>query len=148
MKKKDIFILAGGIVVLVLIIFITFLALYQPVQTEEVNVITDKKEYKVGDVLKVKIKNNLKRNICFSSCYPYYFEKKNEEWESYHYLNCQDSNLIEDCVDSEQVKAFELIIPSMEIGLHRLVIPSCIGCNIQEMFKEKRWFYSNEFIIK
>ncbi|GAI12085.1 unnamed protein product, partial [marine sediment metagenome] len=52
-----------------------------------------------------------------------------------------------DCIDSRQVKAFELTAPSIEEGLHRLIISTCIGCNLEEVFREDQKFYSNEFII-
>ena len=43
---------------------------------------TDKTEYQPGENLKIKIKNNFKEQICFSSCYPYLLEKKNGEWKN------------------------------------------------------------------
>ncbi len=146
MKKKKFLIIGTGIAALVIIILI---ALLFP-QKGLVNVITDKNEYKLGDILKVKIENNLRKTICFSSCYPYYLEKKNGDWESYRYKDCSDENLVEICINSKKIKAFEITIPSsfVEAGTHRLTIPACIGCNSNGAFKEDQKLYSNDFIIK
>ena len=146
MNKKDILIILAGLVLLGLIILAVFLI--PPDVLEEVNIITDAKEYGIGDVLKVKIENNLRENICFSSCYPYNIEKKNGEWSSYLYENCPDGNLNKNCIDSRQVKAFEFVIPLIDAGSHRLGISACIGCSANEIFEEGRKFYSNNFLIK
>lgn len=142
MKKR--FLIVGiGLIVLVVIIFIVFSL------SQKVNVITDKTEYLVGDNLRVKIKNNLRKNICLSSCYPYYLEKKEEDWESYSYGDCPETNLVENCIESGKVKAFELELPSfITDGLHRLAIPACLDCGIKQAFNEEQNFYSNDFIIK
>ena len=83
-----------------------------------------------------------------SSCYPYYFEKKDGEWIGYDYENCPVSNLVENCINPKQAKAFEVVIPSIKTGLHRLALPACLGCNIKDKFREDNWFYSNDFVIK
>ncbi len=146
MTKKDILIILAGLIVLA---SITLLAFLIPSNVpEEVNIITNAGEYKAGDVLKVKIENNLKESICFSSCYPYNIEKKNGEWSSYHYQDCLDRDLNESCIDSRQVKAFELVVPFIQTGFHRLGISACVGCNTNEVFKEGQKLYSNDFIIK
>lgn len=146
MIKKDILIILAGLILLGLIILVAFLI---PLDVpEEINVITDAGEYMAGDVLKVKIENNLKENICFSSCYPYNIEKKNGEWTSYRYENCPDSNLNKSCISPKQVRAFELVIPFIEKGFHRLGISACIACNVDEAFEESQKFYSNDFLIK
>jgi len=144
MKKKDFLLVGGGIILLVVIILIGIKA---PPKTQ-VNIITDKKVYQIGSPLKVKIKNNDNKKICFSSCYPYYFEKKNEEWKGYQYENCSGSNLVERCIEPKEVRAFELVIPQLDKGIHRLAIPACIDCGLKEKFKEDKKFYSNDFIIK
>ena len=146
MTKKDFLITLIGLILLGLIILAVFLI--PPKVPEEVNIITDAKEYGIGDVLKVKIENNLKENICFSSCYPYTIEKKNGEWNSYCYEDCLDSDLNESCVGSREVKAFEFVIPSIDTGFHRLGISACIGCNVDEIFEQGQKLYSNDFLIK
>lgn len=146
MEKKKFLIIGTGIALLAIIVLI---ALLFP-QEGLVNVITDKNEYKLGDILKIKVENNLNKNVCFSSCYPYVFERKNGDWESYDYTNCLDSDIVEVCVDSKKIKAFEITIPLsfMEKGDHRLLIPACIGCDRNETFEENQKFYSNDFVIK
>ncbi len=136
------------IVVLILIIIgLGFSFLKVAKYTRSVNIITDKTEYSNESALKVKIENGLKEKICFSSCYPYYLEKKNTGWEGYNYSDCLKDNLNDKCVDAKQVKAFEIKLPSLEKGTYRLAIPICAGCNVPEKFKKDQWFYSNEFII-
>ncbi len=146
-RNKDILILAGGVIALFLIIAVSFL-ISSKTSVEKTKVITDKKEYLIETALKVKIKNDLKTAICFSSCYPYYFERKDGTWESYQYVNCPGTDLAEECTDSNQIKAFELTIPSIEKGVYRLAIPACVGCNLYDKFKKDQWFYSNEFTVE
>jgi len=115
----------------------------------KVNVATDKKEYSKTEALKVKIKNNLSQNICFSSCYPYYLEnKENQEWKSYPYRNCESQDLIEKCIEPKKQKAFEIDFPLAEAGFHRIALPVCADCQLDQEFQETQRFYSNEFEIK
>ena len=114
----------------------------------EILIVTDKKEYITGSSLKVKIKNNFWENICFSSCYPYLLQHKNEKWESYKYVECRKFNGNGHCISAKKEKAFELTLPPVPEGLHRLAIPICIGCKEKDPFKEDKRFYSNEFWIK
>ena len=72
MEKKKFLIIGAGIAVLVIIALIVLLF----PQKGLVNVITDKSEYQLGGILKIKIENNSRKTVCFSSCYPYLFEKK------------------------------------------------------------------------
>jgi hypothetical protein len=150
-NNKDILMIIGGIAALAAILIISSLV---PQKTEfgGAKVITNKDRYKIGENLKVKIKNGLKTDICFSSCSPYYFERKDGSWEAYQYsaLACQSEDVAKPCVRSKTVKAFELNIPSTAIkkGVHRLAIPACIGCSLFDRFKKDKWFYSNQFIIQ
>lgn len=109
---------------------------------------TDATLYENGAVLKTQIWNHSLENICFSSCYPYYLERKDGEWESYNYQNCPDSNLVQECINPWKIKAFELTLPLVQEGFHRLVVPICKECKIGEEFKEIEKLYSNEFEIK
>lgn len=143
MENKEFLKWIGIIVIVAIILAVLFVF-----QGASVKITTDKKEYKAGDTLKVKIKNDSRENICFSSCYPYYWEKKKENWEDYHYVDCPDNNLVDNCVNPKKVKAFELSIPVIDNGLHRLAIPACLGCNLQERFREDQRFYSNDFVIE
>ena len=137
------------LILLVIILLILWMG-WKGYQLEkgEVLIITDKTEYEAGGNLKVKIKNNFSKQICFSSCYPYLLEKKNEKWESYKYVECQKFNGNGHCLKAGQLKAFELTLPKVSEGLHRLAIPICIGCKSEDIFREDKRFYSNEFTVK
>lgn len=115
-----------------------------------VAIFTYQKEYPEGENPKIKIKNNLGKTVCFSSCYPYYLEKDDGSLESYRYGRCPEPDLAETCIEPGQVKAFELILDKIKIekGIHRIAVPACIGCAIQESFRRDKFFYSNEFTIK
>jgi len=136
------------ILIVVLIVIVALTASKEASKAERAEVITDKKEYAVGDSLRVKIKNTLEEEICFSACYPYYLERKDKDWKSYDYQSCSDEDTVDSCVEPEGVKAFELVLPQIEKGLHRLAIPACIGCKGKKNFKDEKWFYSNNFIVK
>ena len=148
MQKKDILIIIGGLALLIFIVLIVFLIFPKTPKEKNINVLTDKTEYMAGEVLKIKIDNNLKESICFSSCYPYYIQKKNDNWEDYYYVDCSKENITEKCVEPKQIKAFELTLPKIEEGFHRLSISACVGCRFNEKFKEDQKFYSNNFIVK
>jgi len=109
---------------------------------------TEKAEYLAGDNLRLKIKNDSGKELCFSTCYPYFLERKEENWERYNYVECKQTNIHNGCIKSEKEKAFELTLPEVEAGLHRLVVPVCSECKPEEGFKEETEFYSNEFLIK
>ena len=150
MEKKKFLIMVGVIIVLIIITLIA-LSKSPKEQLVKVNIITEKAEYEIGDIMKINVENKLDKSICFSSCYPYYLEKKNEKWETYRYTNCSNSDLVKSCVEPGEVNGRELNIPLTEIvkaGFHRLAIPVCVGCNIQDEFREDQRFYSNEFNVK
>jgi hypothetical protein len=109
---------------------------------------TDKNEYNSDTTLKIVLKNNSLRSICLSSCYPYYLEKKNSKFEPFLYSVCGEQNLNQVCVNPRQSKYFETTLPSLQSGSYRLAIPACIGCQIEENFREDKKFYSNGFTIK
>jgi hypothetical protein len=115
---------------------------------EGILIVTDKDEYTAGENLKVKIKNNFGKQICFSSCYPYLLENKNKNWRNYKYAKCQRFNGNDHCIRAGDLKAFELTLPEAIKGVHRLAIPVCIGCKESDTFREDKKFYSNEFTIK
>ena len=139
-------ILIGIFLILVLILFFGFL-LKKP-QEQEVLITTDKTEYALGEAPIMTIKNNLAGNICFSGCYPYYLQKNNGQWQSYHYEECQKPDLVEGCVEVNQAKGFELIVYALQPGFHRIAVPSCLDCRVGEAFREDGIFYSNEFNIR
>ncbi|MBZ9571894.1 hypothetical protein KJA15_00945 [Patescibacteria group bacterium] len=136
------------VVLIILIVLIIGWLVWKYQISGNVLITTDKTEYEQKETLRVKIKNNFRKNVCFSSCYPYYLERKTEEWKSYLYGDCQKKDLIETCVNPGEVKAFEITLSPVEAGLHRIAIPICSDCKTGEEFKESRKFYSNEFTIK
>jgi hypothetical protein len=148
MQAKNFFIFLV-IVALILILVVSWIGWrgYQ-LQKGKVLITTDRTKYEAGSVLRVKIKNNSWENICFSSCYPYYLEKKNTKWESYKYVECHDSDGNGNCTDAQKEKFFELVLPKTSEGLHRLAVPVCGGCQSEDFFKEEKKFYSNEFTIE
>jgi len=111
-------------------------------------VLTDKADYRPGAKMEVKITNNLNRQICFSSCYPYYFEKKENGWKGYDYYNCGQEDLANNCLEPKQSKRFEFELPSLSAGIHRLAIPVCVSCSASGRFQPESWFYSNSFNLK
>lgn len=114
----------------------------------EVTAVTDKQEYIKGEeVLKVKIENTSEKKICFSSCSPFYLQKKGDGYDGFNYKECLD-DLAETCVDPSGVKAFAINLPSKVEGEYLLAIPACVGCSAQQKFREDQKIYSNEFVIK
>lgn len=88
MKNKSILNIVAGIAVLLLIFIVfgvVFILQRANQGTKGITILTDKAEYNKDDILKIKIRNNLDKTICFSSCFPYYIEEKNGErgWKSY-----------------------------------------------------------------
>ena len=121
------------------------------VKDKGVALLTYKTDYSQGENPKIKIENKSTEKICFSSCYPYYLEKNNGGYKSYQYGNCpQELDQAQDCIEPGQVKAFELLLDEMHTdkGPHRIAIPACVGCVLQEKFRQDKFFYSNEFLIK
>ncbi len=139
------------IILIALIILVAVFLVWQKYNTLQVEILikTDKTEYEKEGILRVKIQNNFGKTICFSSCYPYYLERKiDERWESYSYAECREFNSNSDCIDAKKQKAFELVLPNVPAGLHRLAIPACLNCKIEDIFRKDKEFYSNTFLIK
>lgn len=117
-------------------------------ETSLVSIKTDKTDYEEQGTLKLAIKNNSWKNICFSSCYPYVLEKKNNGWLSYPYQSCSKPDVNQICLSAFQSKFFEIILPFLDKGTHRLAVPACLNCDNKDGFREDNKFYSNEFSIK
>ncbi len=145
-KNKEILFYVVGMFTLAIIILAYLL--FSPKNSIKAKVFTDRGEYKIGNALKVDIENHSTKDICFSSCFPYYFERKDGVWEKYKYGDCPQDNIAENCVAPNKIKAFELNIPPIDKGIHRLAVPACIGCAIKDKFRDDKWFYSNEFTVK
>ena len=122
-----------------------------PTQIQLVTISTDKTEYEQGEIVRVLVKNNLDKTICFGTCNPCYLEKKNDKWEAYSKLLCT-RNFIGKCLQPKETKIFEPTkdIPYIEIekGNYRVVCSICIDCEGSIHFREDRLIYSNEFTIK
>lgn len=146
MKNKDLIIPA------ILIILIGAGLIWQEKkysrEVSSVSIKTDKTAYQIGNILRLAIINNLEKNICFSSCYPYLLERKYADWTSYAYQQCLESDINQFCLAASQSKFFEINLPNVDQGSHRLAIPVCISCRDNDSFKEDNRFYSNEFIIQ
>ncbi len=99
---------------------------------------------KEGEDLKIQITNRKQEPICFSSCYPYFLEKKEEEWNSYQYDRCPEEDIIETCILPGGKRAF-LLLAEIEEKTHRISIPFCSLCKEGDVFKEEGKIYSQEF---
>jgi len=150
MEKKSLKVILVLIAIVLILIVLSAVLSSLPIlqQKEKVKISTDKNEYQQTDLLIVNIGNYLNDKICFSSCYPYYIERQDSGWTSYSYSSCLTANVAEKCINPNDTKAFELAIPNLQKGLHRIAVPVCMGCTAQNAFKEQSWFYSNEFLIK
>jgi len=151
MDKKDIFIVILGIIILAAIIAASYFLPEKPAEKwveNNIRILTDKTEYSPGDVLKIKIENNSEEKICFSSCYPYYIQRRNKGWETYHYTDCPEDNVVNNCIEANSVKAFETTLPPINKGSHRLAIEACVACQLKELFRKEKSFFSNQFFIK
>jgi hypothetical protein len=115
---------------------------------EKIEIFTDKSEYQKNESLKFNINNNSESQICLSSVYHYRLEKKNGEWESYSYPKVDREDIIEICITPNRTRAFEIVLPSVSTGTHRIAIPVCVDCREAEIFKESEIFYSNPFEIR
>lgn len=148
MSKKDILIVISGLVVLVVIFVASYLLPGKYGSEGKITILTDREAYSPGEELKVKIENETQEKICFSSCYPYFIQKENGNWKDYRYEDCPEENLVEKCIEPKEVKAFELTIPQVPGGSHRLFIGACINCQLNETFRITRELFSNKFKIK
>lgn len=148
-QKSTIFfaLILFGIIVLILVLGMSKESSVSKKELE-VTVVTNKQEYKKGeDLLKVKIENTSEETICFSSCSPFYLQKKGDGYDGFDYKECSD-DVAEICVDPSGVKAFAINLPSRVGGEYLLAIPACVGCSARQKFREDQKIYSNEFIIK
>lgn len=137
-------------IVAVLLVVLVVIALAVLVwKNQKLVAMTDKEEYSEGETIKIKIRSYfLNKEVCFSSCYPYFLEKQARDWKPYRYEQCFFPDRIERCVKPGELVAFAIPLPSVSDGLHRISIPICQGCHIGEEFRENIRFYSNPFRIK
>ena len=134
-------------IAILLVLFILILGFLSR-SPQKVVITTGQTEYNSGEAPIMTIKNSLTTNICLSSCYPYYLERNNGEWKNYLYEECKEPDLVEMCIEPNQAKGLELIVPAVDPGLHRIAVPFCLDCQVGQTFEENERFYSNEFKIK
>lgn len=152
-KKYILPIIPMAVIIVLLVVVLVIVAILPDIrprlfQTKAANAAMDKNSYNIGGMAKIKISNTSNQKMCFSSCYPYYLEIKNEKgFESYSYLECEAPNLAEKCVNPGETKAFEFQLAYARKGIHRLAISSCSSCEEGKEFKAEKWLYSNEFHI-
>ncbi len=144
-------------VIVVGLILAGFLALaFRGWKGQKIEIVTDKTEYENGAVLRLKIRNFLFKNACFSSCYPYNLERSyhsedsssDSEWKVYPYQDCLHSDSVEKCIRPFETKAFEIPLPRVKKGTHRISVSVCENCQVGQKFQETNKFYSNAFKIK
>jgi len=115
-------------------------------------VTTDKMKYEyVGELeglIKITVKNNLDKTICFQSCNTYYLEKKeNGKWEKLDTIQCF-FNTITECLKPGETKIFEDIRSWKKEGTYKFAVPTCINCEGLEDFRRDQTINSNEFLVK
>jgi hypothetical protein len=137
------------VLIFIILLVLGGLCLKKP-NNKTIEVTTDQQQYNNGGSLKLRIRNLLAANVCFSSCYPYYLERKESknnsaDWDAYSYQSCLYNDQIKECIDPGNTKAFEISLPKIKQGVHRLSLPACKGCAEGQTFQENERFYSNEF---
>jgi len=151
MNKKN---TVAHVILIILIVFIFWqfsknLNKYLGYLFASVSIFTEKAKYSAGENLKLKIVNDSGGTLCFSSCFPYFLEKKDKNWEGYKYVECDRPNTHDGCIEDKKIKAFELALPKeIEGGIHRIMVSVCSNCKLGEVFKEDQRVYSNEFLVK
>lgn len=144
------------IFLIVLFVFSVFFYIYSMKQSstpindyESLSIHTDKEEYDHKDKAIIIIENISDNNVCFSSCYPFYIQKKDMTWENFKYGQCLQKDVAETCINPYGKKAFEVSLEDMGIASanHRFVVTACLNCNIGDDFRIDEIFFSNEFKV-
>lgn len=139
----------GVILIIVLILLVLTTLGILAWQNQEVIIKVERDYYHNGGSLRLKLRNYSLKEICFSGCYPYFLEtKRTETWQAYSYEECPFLNTAERCLKPLGTKFFEVALPEVEKGIHRLAIPVCLGCRSGGEFRESKRLYSAEFEIK
>jgi len=134
-----------------LLVFLTFgsLTLIFIIRASGVLIRMDRPAYQPGEKARVTVVNRLwNSEVCFSSCYPYFYQKKNGVWREYLYRDCNFEDKIVKCVKPFQKKVFQTTVPSIVEGEYRISVPVCAGCNLGTVFREENRFYSEIFRVK
>jgi hypothetical protein len=135
------------VIILIALFVVLFLSYLYLRSTSEVVLMTDKFEYVEGENPKIKISNNTEETVCFSSCYPFYLERKDEEWARYKYDICDKEDRASYCIEAKGNKTFEVLTPYAEPGIHRIQVSACLSCEIGQNFVIGENYYSNDFKI-
>jgi len=102
-----------------------------------------------GEEMKVEVRNKFwNKNLCLSSCYPYFLEKKDGTWDRYSYKECDIDDRISVCLGPRDEKVFRTLLPKVSPGVHRITVPVCEDCNLGTVFHEEDLFYSDTFEIR
>ena len=114
-----------------------------------IEVSVDKAEYMEDDEMLVTIKNDFwGKEICLSSCYPYFLQRKADDWSEYKYKDCIFEDKIVECLSPKKTKTFRTSIPSVAQGAYRVSLPFCCDCNLGMIFKEEGRSNSGLFRIR
>jgi len=118
-------------------------------KSQKLVVVTDKEEYIDGAALRLKVRSLFfNKETCFSSCYPYFLEKKEEDWRGYKYKSCPFPDRIGKCLSPGEMRAFATSLPDVVPGIYRISVPVCQDCSFGQEFRETSKFYSNNFEIR
>jgi len=115
---------------------------------KELDVKIEKSYYSQGESLRLNVKNHLSEKVCFSSCYPYFLEKREDgKWVRYEYSDCPEENVNEICIFPKELKGFKISLDAIEPGVHRVVIPVSDGREEGEEFQEIKKVSSDKFMV-
>lgn len=137
-----------GILIVSILSVILFLSFFQKSGAAQISL--NRAEYSPGEALEVAVRNDFGREICFSSCYPYLAEIRDEsgKWKEYVYQDCPEAAVAADCVPPRDLKKFRVVLEDMPAGAHRLKIPFCLECASGGNFQPEQAVYSPVFEIK
>lgn len=117
----------------------------QPPLSVELN----KQMYNQGEEVRITIRNNSFKQACFSSCYPYYLQRKEGEWENYNYPSCPEQDVNIPCISASETKKFKFnLFQGLHDGLHRLAIPINERGEKGKQFEEDRKVHTDPFEVK
>jgi len=116
---------------------------------DDLSVKLSKQIYSRGEGVTVTVRNNSLQQVCFSSCFPYYLQKKDGEWQSYGYPECPEEDVNIPCLSAGEKKTLRFALEKeIKTGLHRIAIPINKGGEKGESFEEEKRIYSDPFDVK
>lgn len=114
-----------------------------------VSIELNKQMYNRGEEIRITVRNNSFGQICFSSCFPYYLQRKDKNWHSYDYPSCPEKNMNIPCLSSGQTRKFKFELgQSLQDGLHRIAVPINKKATAGEGFEEDQKVHSPPFEVK